>query len=122
MAGPTYDPCHTIPLAYHFFFIYLARVNAGGCPIAGRLTLFKHRHLAAAVIDEQCWEGVRLVKRGEVKISIRTEPNSPKQDNSLTVPTKITVFNHRHEICTLHRNMYEELGYGDKDGSFSEDL
>jgi hypothetical protein len=103
----------------------VARVDTGGCPITGRLTLFKHSHLTAAVIDEQRWKGVRLVmndKKGEVKLSIGVEPNNPKENNSLTGPTKITVFNHRHARYTLHRNMYGEGGYGDKDGSFSEGL
>jgi hypothetical protein len=121
---------YATPYPFHvilFFFIYVARVDAGGCPIAGRLTLFKHRHLAAAVIDEQHWKGVEVVmndKRGEVKLSIGVEPNNPKENNSLRGPTKMTVFNHRHERYTLHRNMYAEGGlrdgYGDKDGSFSE--
>jgi hypothetical protein len=57
MADPTYDLYHMIPLPCHSFFIYVARVDTGGCPIAGRLTLSKHRHPVAAVIDEQYRRG-----------------------------------------------------------------
>jgi hypothetical protein len=98
----------------------VGRVYTGGCPIAGRVTLFKHRHLAVPVIDERRWKGVRLAKRGEVKLSIGVEPNNPKENNSFKGPTKITVFNHRHERCTLHRNMHGDGGYGDKDAFLSE--
>jgi hypothetical protein len=70
------------------------------CPIAGRVTLFKHRHLSTPVMDEQLWKGFEVVmndNKGGMKLPIGVEPNNPKENNSLTGRTKITVFNHRHE-------------------------
>jgi hypothetical protein len=52
------------------------------------------------VIDEEPWKGFGVVmndKKEGVILPIVVEPNNPKENNSLTGPTKITVFNHRHE-------------------------
>lgn len=56
-----------------------------------RLTLSKHRHPVAAVIDEQCRSGrgeVMNDKTGEVKPFISQRPSDPKENNSLTATTK----------------------------------
>jgi hypothetical protein len=47
-------------------------------------------------------------KKGEVKLSIGVDPNKPKENNSLTGPTKITVFNHRHERCICMKRVVME--------------
>jgi hypothetical protein len=80
-----------IPLPCHSFFIYVARVDIGGCPAAERITPSKYRHPLAAVIDEHCRVVVMNDKRGEVKPFISLEPNNPKENNSLTATTKDAV-------------------------------